>query len=51
MLDTRDKFYAFLDNLENKHCLMFVEEEKDGTKNEIREFIDASVERAQAVFE
>ena len=51
LLDTRAKFYAFLDDPENKRSLMFVEGDKDGIEKATREFIDARVESAQAVFE
>lgn len=51
LLATRDEFFAFLDNPDDKHCLMFVEGDDDGIEKATKERINARVERAQAAFE
>lgn len=51
LVDTREKFFEFLDNPEGKHCLMFVEGDEDGIEKATKELIDARVQKAQKAFE
>lgn len=51
LLNTRDKFFEFLDNPRDKHCLMFIEGDDDGIEKATRELINARVEKAQNAFD
>ena len=46
MIETREQFFDFLDNSEGKHCLMFIEGDRDGDWQATREKIDGYVSSA-----
>jgi len=46
LIKARDDFYDFLDNREDKHCLMFVEGDRDGDWHATHERIDGYVSYA-----
>lgn len=47
LLDMRDEFFEFLDNPDDKHCLMFIEGDTDGLWGDIKEFVNERVRWAQ----
>lgn len=46
LIETRDEFYKFLNAPETKHCLMFIEGDRDGDWHATRENIDNYVNSA-----
>lgn len=51
LLQTRDDFFAFLDAPEDKHCLMFIEGDRDGSWHATREKINDRVTHAQTTMQ
>ena len=47
LYETRNKYFAFLDNPANKHCLMFVEGDTDGFRDTTREEINERIAKAE----
>lgn len=47
LLKTREEFFECMDNISDKHCLMFVEGNLDGSWNTTKEKIDERVANAQ----
>lgn len=47
LYDTREKYFEFLDNPENKHCLMFVEGDMDRYRDTTRDEINERVVKAE----
>lgn len=47
LYDTREKYFEFLDNPENKHCLMFVEGDMDRYRDTTRDEINERVAKAE----
>ena len=46
-LKTRDDFFDCMDNPSNKHCLMFIEGDLDGSWNTTKEKINERVANAE----